>query len=268
MIRQFPMSATMTSPFARGYASSGVCNRPGPDPAWSYRPYSQTILRVAMSMRTMTSCPSSLAVIVFPSGDRKASSAENRCPAGRLCAVGNRQWTVPRAIDHQDPSVLTIGDHQVAGEWPGRDGHGRSGRRARLLERIRSRRVGSDRRGRRSRRSVSSPRAYRRRTSGMVGSRPELSEAVVGGWPPIAPVRNADPKCDHDEERAEHDRAERPTGRPGPEEARRAIGRRLGHVRLLRRSRTNVQVLTGIRARSRCREGAGPPRRAGSHDSR
>ena len=50
---------------------------------------------VAMSIRTMTSWPSSLATIVLPSGERNASSAEKPWPRGRLLRAGNRHWIVP-----------------------------------------------------------------------------------------------------------------------------------------------------------------------------
>src|SRR5439155_23137000 len=49
-----------------------------------------------MSIRSMTWWASSFATIVLPSWARKASSAENRWPFGRLPAAGNRQrirWT-------------------------------------------------------------------------------------------------------------------------------------------------------------------------------
>ncbi len=94
-IRQFSMSATMMSPFASGYASSGVCSWPRPEPARSKWPYCQITLRVAMSIRTMTSCSSSLATMVLPSGEMKASSAANRWPGARLPRTGKRQSTFP-----------------------------------------------------------------------------------------------------------------------------------------------------------------------------
>ena len=70
-------------------------------------------------MRTTTSRPSSLAVIVLPSGARNASSVLKVSPAGRLPATGNRQSTWPG--DGATAGSLAAGEADVAA---GRDADG------------------------------------------------------------------------------------------------------------------------------------------------
>ena len=174
----------------------------------------------------------------------------------------------PAAIDHQDPPVLTVGDHQVAGEWSGRDRHGCGGRRTRHLGGVRTRRAAAGRRVRGLRvRWARRGRIVRRRT-GLAGC---VRQVERGGPRGPASDRSGEQRRSeggHDKEGAEHDRAERATGQAGTRRGSTRHRSSVGHVWLLRRSRINVQVLTGIRERSPCREAAGLPRRAGSHDSR
>ena len=153
MTRQLSMSATITSPFASGYASSGVCISPGPRPATPNRPYCQTIRRVE---RTIIHDLVGLLVRHDRLAVRGEEGVVSGEPSARRQAALHREPPShrPGGVDDDDPPVLPVGDHEIAREGPG--GYGR-GVRSRIRRRLR----GS--RGRIGRAEVGRPRAHGRR---------------------------------------------------------------------------------------------------------
>src|SRR5436853_531974 len=71
-----------------------------------------------MSIRSITSCASSLATIVLPSGAMNASSAENRCPLGRLPGPGNDQATRPLSVTTRSRPLPRSAISRPPGKWP------------------------------------------------------------------------------------------------------------------------------------------------------
>jgi hypothetical protein len=91
-----------------------------------------------MSIRSTTWCCSSFATIVRPSGATNASSAENRCPGGRLLDPGNvqtilpasftiRSRPLPRSEMSRPPGKRVLGAEPLEAEPFGADGTGTPG---------------------------------------------------------------------------------------------------------------------------------------------
>ena len=122
--RQFLMSAVSTSPFGRTSASSGFESWFGPSPGTPGVPKRHRILREATSIKVTTEYSSSVAMICFPFGVKKASSGLlNETPGGRSPACGHvqrvRPWgstTIKRLLPS---SAIKTGPGSTLGSDPG-----------------------------------------------------------------------------------------------------------------------------------------------------